>query len=339
MRKQDISPHHLLKANIMPEPTFLDKFAFGVFQFSNRYQLLAEKDKIIVSVSGGIDSVCLLVLLDAFRLKIEFDLHVVHFHHGLRAESDEEAVFVSRLAEERKIPITIKRTESLYGKKGMQQKARFWRYEQLQLLKEEFGCNKIALGHHLDDLVETQIWRMIRGGSLFSFNPIQVKNLPYIRPLLNTPKRDLKNYLSEKNQKWVEDGSNESNDYTRNLIRNVILPEMDRCAGGKLSEKLSGLNSDAIYLKQLFDDQIPAESYKTDHLNYQTITDLNPLLSQELIHRFLLHHDQNEITRATIGKIQQMVASGKGNWNIALKDGAVVRGYNKRIVLVKKGNH
>ena len=315
----------------MPEQSFLDRFAFGIFQFIMRHELLRTDDKVIVSVSGGVDSVCLLVLLDSFRIKIDFDLHVVHFHHGLRKESDQEAEFVCQLAKDRNIAFNLKKTDELSGKKGMQQKAREWRYQQLKMLQQKYGCNKIALGHHLDDLVETQIWRMIRGGSLFSFNPIQVKNLPYIRPLLNTSKEDLKRYLQQQNQKWFDDISNQKNDYTRNLIRNKIIPEMDKCAGGKLSEKLLNLNADALHLKQLFEKQIPREQYETDSLEFEVISELNPLLGHELIHRYLLFHGQSEITRVNIEKILQMVQSGKGNWSIALKNGVTIRGSRKTL--------
>lgn len=315
----------------MPEQSFLDRFAFGIFQFAKHHKLLKTNDKVIVAVSGGVDSVCLLMLLDSFRIKIDFELHVVHFHHGLRKESDQEAEFVSQLAKDRKIAFSIKKTDKLSGIKGMQQKAREWRYQQLGVLQQKYGCNKIALGHHLDDLVETQIWRMIRGGSLFSFNPMQVINLPYIRPLLNTPKEDLKHYLQQLNQRWFDDISNEKNDYTRNLIRNKIIPEMDRCAGGKLSEKLLNLNADALHLKQLFEERIPKELYETDSLEYKAFSELNPLLGHELIHRFLLFHGQNEITRVNIENILQLVKSGKGNWSIALKDGVTIRGEQKTL--------
>lgn len=315
----------------MPQENFLDRFCYSIYQYSKDHRLVEEGDSIIISLSGGIDSIGLLHVLSSFRIKLDLQLHIVHFNHGLRPESREEAEFIEALGKQKEIPVTIYETDRLSGAKGMQAKARDWRYRLLDETLEKLNFNKIALGHHLDDLVETQIWKMTRGGSLFSLNPIQPESPPYIRPLLNTRKKEIRQYLIRSNLEWREDSSNQEDEYTRNLIRNRIVPLLERCAGGDLSRKLQGLNDDASLLKEVFDKEVPRDIYETDTLSFNTITGLNPLFANELIHRFLLFNNQTEVNRDNILRILELVKSGRGNWSIDLKHGSVLLGKNKEI--------
>ncbi len=313
----------------------MDRFTYKIFQFSIDNQLIEPQDKVIISLSGGIDSMSLFCILNAFREKIDLDLHLVHFHHGLRMESQEEAEFIRNLAKEKNVSFSIIKTNHLKGEKGMQNKARQWRYSHLNKKLKSLNFNKIALGHHLNDLMETQIWKMVRGGSLFSLNPMQIKNLPYIRPLLNTPKNELQDYLEKIGQEWRDDLSNLSDDYTRNLIRNQIVPLLRQCSGGQLEEKFLALNKDSAYLKQYFDQLIPATMYQSDTIAYKKINQLNPLLACELIHQFLVFHDQPEINRDNIQTIFRLVQSNRGNWKVQLKNNRQIIGKNKEIKIEK----
>lgn len=318
--------------------SFLDRFSYQIFQFCTSEDLLLEGDRILVSISGGLDSVGLFRLLYSFRLKIRMELHLVHFHHGLRQESDEEEIFIRNLSADFKVPVTVLRTDSLRNQKGLQEKARKWRYEQLTVLLNELGFNKIALGHHLDDLVETQIWKLTRGTSLFGLNPIQSKNHPYIRPLLQTSKEELRSYLKHIGQEWREDLSNQKSDYTRNLIRNQIIPLLDESAGGSLSRKMLSISQDATFLNEYFEQLFQPETYQGESLHYDQIRlHNNKLLACELIHRFLLFHQQFEINRDNLERIYDLVLQGRGNWAISLKNNATVTGLNKELRIEREG--
>lgn len=314
----------------------MHRFCYHIYKTSLTDGLIQKGDKIIISLSGGIDSLSLCCLLCEFREKIDLDLHWVHFNHGLRKESRSEEAFVRSLALSRNIPIDIIKTDTLIGQKGMQNKARQWRYENLERIRSERGFQKIALGHHLNDLIETQIWRMLRGGSLFSFNPMVPSNPPYIRPLLHTPKSDLESYLRDIGQAWCEDASNAENDYTRNIIRNRLIPEMQKCAGGNFDTKMMALDTEARLLKELFQETIPPQSYQCEHLTYEQINATPPLFAYELIHRFLIHHGQTEISRSNIDLIFKKVHSNVGNWSINLKAGSQISGRYKLITIGKK---
>ncbi|MFH2131453.1 MAG: tRNA lysidine(34) synthetase TilS [bacterium] len=314
----------------------MNRFCYQIYQSSTRDGLIEPHDKIIVSLSGGIDSMSLCCLLSAFREKIDLDLHWVHFNHGLRPESEDEAGFIRELAQAEKIPVSIIKTDTLSGQKGMQNRARQWRYENLNRIMAEQGFGKIALGHHLNDLIETQIWRMLRGGSLFAFNPMQKINLPYIRPLLHIPKSALEQYLSDIDRKWLEDRSNSGNDYTRNQIRNQLVPLMQTCAGGKLEEKMLAIDQDARLLKALFQETVPQERYQRESLQYGQVLSVPPVFARELIHRFLIYHGQKEIHRTNIELIFEKIQSNVGNWTIDLKEGVQLSGRYQIITIRKK---
>jgi tRNA(Ile)-lysidine synthase len=315
----------------------MDKFTYRIFKFSIENGLIQANDRIIISLSGGIDSMSLYLLLHDFKEKIDIKLHLVHFHHGLREESDQEAQFLKDLANKTHTPITIIKTDQFKNKKGMQNLARIWRYENLESKLDELGFNKIATAHQLDDLIESQIWRILRGGSLFTLNAIQLHMPPYIRPLLKISKPELKNYLENRNQKWCEDLSNLEDNYTRNKIRNQIIPLLKETTGGSIKEKFLALNDDAVDLKRYFNQIIAPKTYESNELNFQAIQSLNPLFARELIHRFLIHHKQIEVTRANINDIYKMVMKNLGNWEIQLKRNHVVYGKSKKIkILIKQ---
>lgn len=314
----------------------MDKFTYKIFKFSIENALIERKDRIIVSLSGGIDSMSLYLLLHDFREKIDINLHLVHFHHGLREESDQEAQFLRDLASKNNTPITIIKTEQFRNKKGMQNLARIWRYENLENKRNELGFNKIATAHQLDDLIESQIWRILRGGSLFTLNAIQLHMPPFIRPLLKTKKSELEAYLVNKNQKWCEDQSNLEDNYTRNKIRNQIVPLLKETVSGNFEEKFLSLNDDAVELKDYFNQVVDPKIYETNELSFQTIQSLNPVFARELIHRFLLYNKQTEVTRANINDIYEMVLKNLGNWQIQLKKNQVVYGKAKKIKIILK---
>jgi len=312
----------------------MDKFTYNIFKFSTKNQLIQENDRVLISLSGGIDSLSLYLLMNDFKEKLNIKLHLVHFHHGLRTESDQEVEFLKELAEQNKTPITIIKTKQFENKKGMQILARNWRYENLERLNQELDFNKIATAHQLDDLIESQIWRILRGGSLFTLNAIQLHMPPYIRPLLQVSKAELKNYLEKRNQTWCEDASNFEDNYTRNKIRNQIIPLLKETSGGNFEEKFLALNEDAVNLKDYFNQIVTPKTYQSKDLSYKAVQMLNPVFARELIYRFLIHHDQTEITRANINDIHKMIIQNLGNWKIQLKRNHAVYGKSKKIIIV-----
>ncbi len=176
----------------------------------------SDKIKIIAAVSGGSDSIALLVLLNMY-----FDVIVISINHNARPESELELESVKKLCELLKVKFI--RFDLDYDQlkiKNFQNNARSKRYELLTNYANEHQIKFIATGHHLDDLTETFILKIARGSGTIKANSIlELKEVKIIRPLFNMPKSLLQDFLVSRNLNWIEDASNNSTKYERNKVR------------------------------------------------------------------------------------------------------------------------
>lgn len=209
-----------------------------------------QESKIVVGVSGGVDSVVLLHLLVSLPKEIRPQIHVAHINHQLRAESREEQILVESYSEKYKLDYTsILWEEGPLVTSGMELKAREFRYNFFESLMDETNSQILLTAHHQDDQIETILMRIIQGSSLVSLKGIEMirdfNNNKLIRPLLFVKKAVLYEYAREHQLVFLEDESNESTTYFRNRVRKVILPlleeENPRVGDGllRLSEELS----------------------------------------------------------------------------------------------------
>lgn len=192
------------------------------------HRLIERRDRIVVAVSGGPDSVALLAVLQALAPLWNLSLWVVHFNYGLRgAESDEDAAFVMRLCESLNVPgrcEPLHLTEDLCKGRSLQEAAREARYAALLQLQGMVGANKVALGHTRDDQAETVLMRLLRGAGATGLSGMPTVRAPFIRPLLATTRPEILCYLKEQGLEFREDSSNATPLYLRNRIRHHLLP-------------------------------------------------------------------------------------------------------------------
>ena len=209
-----------------------------------QYHMLEPGDRVVAAVSGGADSVCLLALLCQFRRQMGLKLKALHVHHGLRGqEADRDADFVRALCAELDVPCHIIKVDvrGFGAAKGMSEEeaGRYLRYEALeteaQMWEEEDAgalppCRnvKIAVAHHSGDQVETILHNLFRGSGLSGMKGISYIRGRIIRPLLDVDRESIVGWLSDRNLTYVQDSTNASGHYTRNRIRNRILPEIQR---------------------------------------------------------------------------------------------------------------
>lgn len=193
--------------------------------FAHKHKLFPKEGKILLAVSGGLDSI---VMTDLF-LKAEIKFGIAHCNFGLRAkESDLDEAFVKSLAKKIKVDFHTKKfgTEEykVKNKISIQVAARDLRYEWFRQLlkKEDYAC--LATAHHLDDSIETFFINLLRGTGIKGLKGIAVQSPGLIRPLSSFQRGEILSYAKKEKLKWREDSSNSSEDYLRNRIRKHLSP-------------------------------------------------------------------------------------------------------------------
>lgn len=213
--------------------------------YMKRYHMIPENKNIVVGLSGGADSVCLLYVLAALRKKLGLQLCAVHVHHGLRGvEADADEAYVRDICRAWDVPLKAMRIDAAALAKqwgiGCEEAGRRARYEIFEeCLQGMGGCRgAIAVAHHRDDCAETLLFHMFRGTGLdgmAGIRPVRKteRESMIIRPLLETGKTEIESFLQEKGISWRIDSTNTGEDYTRNRIRNRVLPyaEKEICSG------------------------------------------------------------------------------------------------------------
>lgn len=199
-------------------------------KFVEENKMISHNDKIVVGVSGGADSVCLLSLLCKYREKKPFDITVAHINHQIREEAKEDAEFVKNLCQKYELPFVLKEypVEKIAKEKGMstEEAGRYVRYQAFfEVLGNENG--KIAVAHNKNDVAETVLFHLFRGSSSSGLKGICPKNDKVIRPILCFGREEIEAYLEENHLKYCIDKTNLTDDYTRNKIRNYILPYVE----------------------------------------------------------------------------------------------------------------
>ncbi len=198
-----------------------------------QYEMLKENDTVLVGVSGGADSVCLLHVLKTLSEEFGIKLSVAHIHHGIRGvEADNDASFVKKLCREWKIPVFFHKVSAKEIAKeenvSLETAGRLARYRYFYELREKKKFHKIATAHNQNDQAETILMRVLRGAGIDGLSGIRYQREDgVIRPLLNVSRKDIEAYCIENNLKYCQDKTNGENDYTRNRIRNLLLPQLE----------------------------------------------------------------------------------------------------------------
>ena len=198
-------------------------------QFIKQNELFEKNEKLVVGVSGGADSVCLLSLLCKLREEMPLDMTVVHINHGIRTEAKEDADFVSALCEKYEVPFVLREysVNELAKQWNMstEEAGRKVRYDAFNEVLSEGG--KIVVAHNQNDVAETVLFNLFRGSAGMGLTGIRAKNGNIVRPLLCFSREEIENYLEQNHLDYCIDKTNLTDDYTRNKIRNHILPYVD----------------------------------------------------------------------------------------------------------------
>ncbi len=221
----------------------LEKF---VLDYIKRNNLIVEGDKILVAVSGGPDSMCLLDILYKLKDILKIDISVAHVNHLIRVDAKDDAEYVKRFCQEKNIKFYLKecniQEKSKMERIGVEEAGRNARYDFFKEVAKNNSLNKIAIAHNKNDLAETLIMNLLRGSGSQGLKSISNKNGMYIRPLLDIDRCEIEKYCEENELHPRIDSTNFENTYTRNKIRNIIIPYIKKEFNPNIVETLSRLS-------------------------------------------------------------------------------------------------
>jgi len=209
-----------------------------------RHDLCPPGTRLLVGLSGGSDSVALVLLLQELAETADFALVcLAHLNHRLRPSSLRDEQFCRAFAGRVGLPIVVETIDvASYAQTqrlSVEAAARRLRYEFLQRAAETVTADRIAVGHTRDDQAETFLLKLIRGAGLTGLGGIYPRRGMVVRPLLDVSRADLRAYLDACGQTWVEDETNLDLENPRNRIRHRVLPELDLAYGASVSQTIA----------------------------------------------------------------------------------------------------
>ena len=213
-----------------------------------KYHMVREGDHILVGLSGGADSVCLLHVLFSLREEMGLSLEAVHVNHGLRETALRDETYCRELCGSLGVPLTEVRAGvrdyAARRRLGLEEAGRILRRQAFEKALSGKG-GRIAVAHHMEDQAETVLFNICRGASLAGISGMKPVNGSVIRPLLFASRPMIEEYLLSQGLIWQTDETNADNAYTRNRIRNEILPALEKGVNSGVIAHLCGLAREA----------------------------------------------------------------------------------------------
>ncbi len=220
-----------------------------VIETIRKYNLIEDGDKIVLGVSGGPDSISMLNILKEIKDEqiIKFEIYVAHINHMIREEAIDDEKYVEDYCNRNNIKCYIKRIDIIKiandKKIGTEEAGRNARYEFFEEILKETDSNKIAIAHNKNDKIETIIMHLLRGSGLSGLKGIEpIRDNKYIRPLIECERSEIEQYCEENNLNPRIDKTNFENEYTRNKIRNIVIPYIKQEFNPNILQTLSRLS-------------------------------------------------------------------------------------------------
>ena len=270
----------------------------SISNFSLKNHLFENNQKIIVGLSGGPDSIFLLYVLKQLSTTYKFTLIAAHLDHEWRKDSGKDVEFCATLCKMLGIDFIAKKASELpitLKKEGSQEAlGRNLRRFFLEQVLKDFSADVIALGHHAQDQQETFFLRLIRGTSLSGLTSMAPKAGLYIRPLLETNKSDILNYLHTNTIEYLIDPTNESTTYLRNRIRLTVLPPLhaaDDRFNNNFSRTIHSLQATEHYLDILTQETFETISSLKNNIYYicsEQFLNLHPVMLYRILMCWLI---------------------------------------------------
>lgn len=288
-----------------------------VIETIKKYNLIEPKDKIVLGVSGGPDSISMLNILNEIKDELNFEIYVAHINHMIREEAEDDEKYVQEYCTKNNIQCFIKRVNvrqiANAEKKGTEETGRKVRYEFFEEVMQKAGANKIAIAHNKNDKIETIIMNLLRGSGISGLKGIEpIRDNKYIRPLIECERQEIEQYCEDNQLNPRIDKTNFENDYTRNKIRNIVIPYIKNEFNPNIIETLDRLS------------QVATE--ESDYVDKQTNKIYQDLLIEETQNQIILKLKKfNEQEKVIKGRIillatKQLMGSTQGIEKIHIED-------------------
>lgn len=295
-----------------------------VASYITRYQMFQNTECVVAGVSGGPDSMCLLHLLMDFQKSYGYEIHVVHIHHGLRGEeADEDMAFVENYCRQNDIAFhgftyDVGQLAQIWHMSG-EETGRKVRYDRFyQVLKECGKTGKIAVAHNSDDNSETFLWNLFRGSGIAGLTGIKPVRDQIIRPILCLERAEILEYLKENRIDYRTDTTNEETIYTRNKIRNRVLPyvreEINEQAGKHITQTAEHLNEVFAYMNQEMEriyGQVVERKGEQLYLPIEYVKTLHPVICKMVL-RHMIEQLTGKLKDITAAHIAMILALSEG---------------------------
>ena len=235
-----------------------------VLKTIQRYNMLEDGDEVVIGVSGGPDSMTLLNILNNLKEKLNINLYVAHINHMIRKEADEETEYVKDFCAKINVEFFAKKIrveeEAKKQKIGTEEAGRNIRYKFLEEVAKKVGANKIATAHNSNDNAETVLMNIIRGTSVSGLKGIdKVRDGKFIRPIIECSRDEIEEYCKEQNLNPKYDKTNDENIYTRNKIRNMLIPFLKKEFNPNIVDGINRLSQIATEEEQFINKTVEKE--------------------------------------------------------------------------------
>ncbi len=281
--------------------------------------LFKKGDRVIIGVSGGADSICLLYLLDRFRYDLGIALHVVHVNHNLRCGSKLDEHFVIKTCAALKLPLTVKNLEKKFFNKvgSIEALAREYRYQAFRAVAKANKITKIVLGHTQDDLAETILMHLLRGTGFMGMRGMipkrEMQGVVYIRPLIDISRKEIEIFLKSEKIKFRNDPSNQSLKFFRNKIRKQLIPFLQKGYNENIKASLAHLSGilaqDYDFIERQankhFERLVTHQGSRQRSLSLNPLAKLHPSL-QRMVIRLTIKQLKGNINQITFQHIQEI---------------------------------
>ena len=266
-----------------------------VLETIKKYNLIKTGDSLVIGVSGGPDSICLLHILNSLKEQLKIKIYVAHVNHSIREVADMETAYVQEFCQKLGIECYVKKVDILKlakeEKKGTEEVGRNERYKFFEEVLEKTGSNKIVTAHNCNDKAETVILNILRGSGISGLKGIEAnRENKYIRPLVEISREKIEEYCEANKLNPKYDESNKENIYNRNKVRNEIIPYIKKEFNQNIIKTINRLSEVATeeneYLQRITEqeyEKISKQEAETIILDLKHFNQLDLVIKRRMI--------------------------------------------------------